>query len=85
MKTGWLQCEIASGLFPQERAVSFHTAKGERVELFCPNEFTRENSIQVEILDEQQSLCLVRLPADPLNAPRVVLVERDQVRSPLAA
>jgi len=80
METGFLKCDVSSGLFPEERSVTFSSADGERVELFCSKDFLKGDNLEVEILDKKDTRCLVRLPADPLTASRDVVVNLEDIR-----
>jgi hypothetical protein len=85
MNKGLLNCNVSSGLFPQERAVSFKTAQGENVELFCPLTVLNGTNLIVTILEYSEDKVLVELPVESLNAGSVVLVNCDQVKQMVAA
>ena len=74
----WLKVDLADGMFPHERAVSFQSADGHSVSLFVPDssvEMTR-GRMRVRVLDSNDRLGLVELPAQNMSgSSNVVRVE----------
>ena len=84
---GLLECEISDGLFPEEKAIMFHSAQAERIELFAPVNLVRDGRLEVSVIesDEQKGLMLVRLPASPVTGSAIALVNRSQVKLLISA
>jgi hypothetical protein len=80
-----LICNVSEGLFPEERAVSFHTSDGSKVELFVTERRITEDKLEVTILDEKNDLVLIKLPAEPLNDSSVVTVRNEIIKRLIAA
>lgn len=77
----WLEVEIGDGMFPNERAVSFSTSDGESVSLFVPNSQVKDpGRLRVRVLDSNERVGLVELPAQKLTGGSVVRVERGRLQ-----
>lgn len=79
MGKGWLKCQISKGMFPNERAVHFDDAYGKTIDMFCQIYFLEGDKMNVDILDKDQSLVVVRLPAEPFNSGHIVAVHNSLV------
>jgi len=80
-----LDCRVTPGMFPDERAISFKTAEGDKVELFAPTALVKQEALEVTLLDEQQNLALIRLPIIPTTGTAVVVVNKEQIKKPVSA
>jgi hypothetical protein len=58
----WLQCDVAPGMFKDERAVAITTADGKVVSFFLPTDYVQDNKIAVEIVARNGEYCVVALP-----------------------
>ncbi len=79
----FLRCEVQNGMLPNEYAVAIDTSGG-KVSLFAPAEMVKVGSGQsgqlaVELIDENASFGLVRLPRTPMDGPQVVKVARNSL------
>ena len=81
MSKYWLQCDVDSGMLPDERAVAVTTADGKKVSLFAGDEKVKSNGgtnyIMVELVDQNAKFGLVRLPSMPMEGSAVVKVSND--------
>jgi hypothetical protein len=82
---GLLTCDISDGMFPTEKLVSFTTYSGEQVQLFAPEGLIRDGKLEVSIIQQQDTLALVRLPVGSTNSPLTVVVSADKLKSMVAA
>jgi hypothetical protein len=80
----WLSCDVSSGMFPDEKAVSIETT-GMKVSLFLPAEKVRfghdgRGEIQVQVVDWDERSALVALPDTPIEGQRMVKVPRESLK-----
>jgi hypothetical protein len=84
-------CEASIGQFPGELAITGETSSGSVFSLFMPESRVRcdqtpsegravEALLQVEIVDRQGSLFVIRLPRQTLENGQFVTVREDQLR-----
>jgi|CZKU01.1.fsa_nt_gi hypothetical protein len=76
-----LKVEEADGMFPNERAVSFHAADGKGVSLFVSRESIKAGGrLRVRVLDYNESIALVELPSQSMSTvSSVVQVDRSEL------
>ena len=74
----WLRVDLDDGMFPHERAVSFQNADGESVSLFVHDERVevKGSRILVRVLEFNDRLGLIELPAQNMSGSSVVRVQR---------
>ena len=83
MTKRWLKCEVASGMLQKEQTVTLTTADGKTLSLFAADEMVKTvtggSAISVELVDQNSTHALVRLPATTLEGSAVVKVKNDQL------
>jgi hypothetical protein len=81
MSKYWLKCDVDGGMLPDEQAVAVTTADGKKVFLFAGDEKVKSSGgtsyIMVELVDQNSSYGLVRLPSMPMEGSAVVKVSND--------
>lgn len=88
----FLSCKIQSGQFSQEVAVRGRTFDGTEFSLFVPRECVEcedpitntaevDGWLRVEVLDQNPTLLLVRLPGETFENGHIITVKRAQVQS----
>jgi hypothetical protein len=77
----WLSCRISKGMFPEEVAVVVSSSEGQQLSFFLPKDRVEfgeagQGLIRVVVLDEDERVGLVALPAEPIEGPQVAKVPR---------
>ncbi len=75
---------VSDGMFPNERTFIVTDHNGETLIVIVPEAFVEEHdgipSIEVRVLGSAHGVSLVRVPGEPLEAPRTVYVaEKDLI------
>jgi hypothetical protein len=63
MKNIWLKCQVAKGMFPDERTVTLNT-EPDKVSVFCHKDFVENDMLKVALIEERNREVLVRLPVE---------------------
>ena len=90
MKSHWLKCKVSPGQFSEEVVVEATDFRGSGFSLFVPDNLVEcdtdpskgqsvDGWMQVEMLAQQESLALIRLPRAPLENGPTVTVEACQL------
>jgi hypothetical protein len=74
MSKVWLRCDVAPGMFKNERAVGITTDDGSVVSFFLPDDFVRGDRIAVEIIARNGEYCVVALPQRTFEGSNVARV-----------
>ena len=81
MSIYWLKCEVTGSMLPHELAIAVVTASGEKVSLFVADDKIRASesgsSIRVDLIDQNSTHGLVRLPAKSMERSSVVKVDNN--------
>ncbi len=82
MNERWLTCKFFKGMLPGESGVSIETSDKKELSMFVSLEKIRRTdndrgSVRVRLLDENDQLGLVSLPAATMEGPRIVRVARE--------
>ena len=76
MQKVFVKCSVSSGMFPEERTVSFEEASGKTVSIFVPDKLIQDESFEAELLEEDSKtgLSLIKLPTySASTSPHVVV------------
>jgi hypothetical protein len=76
----WLRCDVAPGLFRNERAVGITTFEGDVVSFFVPEDFVKDDVIPVEIVAKNGEYCVVTLPQRSFEGSNVARVPMDALQ-----
>ena len=76
----WLRCEVAPGMFSNERAIGVTTADGQVVSFFIPDDFVKDDEIAVEIVARNGEYGVVALPRRTFEGSNVARVPMRAIR-----
>lgn len=62
----FIKCQVESGMFPNERVVSFW-AENTKVSFFVNSLFLQDDILKIELLDQNQSHALIKIPGESSN------------------
>jgi len=89
-RTKWLTCRVSPGQFSDELGVRGHDHQNKEFSLFTSRRFVRceklpaageevPGSLQAVVLDQQGTLCLIRLPGQTFDNGSTITVRSDQL------
>ena len=76
----WLRCDVAPGLFKNERAVGVTTFEGGIVSFFVPDYFVKDDGISVEVVAKNGEYCVVALPQRSFEGSNVARVPMNSLK-----